>query len=246
MPYAELDRKRAFYHANVHLLPHEVVRRYEAAFRVEYTHNSTAIEGNTLSLMETKLLLEDSISVGGKALREIYEVTNHAKAFDYARRCIEGGNPLHETIVKDLHQLLMENIQPGGIYRNVNVRISGARFQPPEPNEMYAQVKGFFAQLPFPAQPHSIEHAAWVHAEFVRIHPFSDGNGRVSRMMMNYQLMSDGWLPISIAKEDRLSYFEALEAYALGGGISAFASYVAALESTELDRMIEMIHQVGA
>ena len=245
MPYAELDKQRAFFHEHAHLLPQEIVSRYESAFRVEYTHNSTAIEGNTLSLMETKLLVEDNVSVGGKALREIYEVTNHAKAFAYAQKSIREGKPLDETMVKDLHQLLMENIQPGGIYRNVNVRISGARFQPPEPNEMYTQVKGFFAQLPFPSHPHSIEHAAWVHAEFVRIHPFSDGNGRISRLMMNYALMSDGWLPISIAKEDRLSYFEALEAYALGEGISAFATYVAALESRELDRRIELIHQVG-
>ena len=245
MQYTELNRKREYYHASKHLLPREAVSKYEAAFRIEYTHNSTAIEGNTLSLIETKLLLEDKLSVGGKELREVYEVTNHAKAYDYARKCVEEGKRLDENTVKDIHQLLMENIQPGGIYRNINVRITGAGFQPPSPNEMYAQVKGFFADLPYKTNIPDMERAAWVHAEFVRIHPFSDGNGRVSRMIMNYQLMSDGWLPVSVAKEDRLKYFEALEAYAVGGNIEPFAAFVAELENKELDQMIDMIRQVA-
>ena len=81
MGYNELDRKRVYYQAHKHLLPPETVRNYEDAFLVEYTHNSTAIEGNTLSLIETKLLLEDKLSVGGKELREIYEIIDHAKMF---------------------------------------------------------------------------------------------------------------------------------------------------------------------
>jgi len=245
MDYVELNRKRDYYHSNKHVLPREVTSNYEAAFRIEYTHNSTAIEGNTLSLIETKLLLEDKISIGGKELREIYEVTNHAKAYDYVRQCVAKNKPLDENTVKDIHQILMENIQPGGIYRNVNVRITGAGFQPPSPNEMYVQVKGFFADLAYNTNVPPIELAAWVHAEFVRIHPFTDGNGRVSRMIMNYQLMSDGWLPVSVAKEDKLKYFEALEAYAVGGDIGPFAAFVAVLEGKELDRMIEAIAQVS-
>jgi len=245
MRYVELNRKREYYQANKHLLPREVTDNYEAAFRIEYTHNSTAIEGNTLSLIETKLLLEDKLSVGGKELREIYEVTNHAKAYDHTRQCAAEGKPLDENTVKDIHQILMDNIQPGGIYRNVNVRITGAGFRPPPPNEMYAQVKGFFADLPYKTGVPPIELAAWIHAEFVRIHPFTDGNGRVSRMIMNYQLMSDGWLPVSVAKEDRLKYFEALEAYAVGGDMEPFAAFVAELENKELDRMIEAIAQVS-
>ena len=244
MRYDELNQKRAYYQANKHLLPREVLSNYETAFRIEYTHNSTAIEGNTLSLIETKLLLEDKLSVGGKELREIYEVTNHAKAYDYTRERAAEGKPLDENIVKDIHQLLMENIQPGGIYRNVSVRVSGAGFQPPPPNEMYARVKGFFADLVYKTDTPDIELAAWIHAEFVRIHPFTDGNGRVSRMIMNYQLMSDGWLPVSVAKENRLKYFEALEAYAVGDNIEPFASFVAELEDKELNRMIEVIRQV--
>lgn len=90
------------------------------SFDVEYAHNSTAIEGNTLTLIQTKALLEDGISVGGKQLREIYEVVNHNKAFSYVRGCIADGKPLDENIVKDIHALLMENILVGGVYRQVS------------------------------------------------------------------------------------------------------------------------------
>jgi Fic family protein len=245
MNYDALTKKREYYQTHKHLLPREVAAKYDAAFRIEFTHNSTAIEGNTLSLMETKLLLEDKVSVGGKELREIYEITNHAKAYDFMMRCVAERRPLDENTVKDIHQMLMENIQPGGIYRNVNIRITGAGFQPPSPSEMYMQIKNFYADFPYKAVIHAIDRAAWVHAEFVRIHPFTDGNGRTSRMIMNYQLMSDGWLPVSIPKKDRLDYYNVLETYAVTGDIEPFAAFVAGLEETEFDRINEVIRQAA-
>lgn len=221
-------------------IPKETRNSFERSFDVEYAHNSTAIEGNTLTLIQTKAILEDGLSVGGKTLREIYEVTNHAKAFDYVKKCIAKKQPLDETVMKDIHALLMENILPGGIYRNVEVRISGAGFKPPVPNEMYRQVKNFFADLPYRTDFNAIELAAWTHAEFVKIHPFADGNGRTSRMLMNYQLMAEGFLPVSIAKENRLEYFEALEAYAVDGDLVPFAEMIAGLEETRLDEYLDI------
>ena len=162
---------------------------YEKDFELRFTHNSTAIEGNTLTLMETKVLLEDGVSVGGKELREIYEVVNHKKAYDYVKKCIAQNKSLTEDIVKDLHMILTENIIAGGIYRNQEVRISGAGFTPPAGNEMYIQIKAFYEEVDNKAGLNPIELAAWTHAEFVRIHPFIDGNGRTSRLLMNYQLM---------------------------------------------------------
>lgn len=158
---------------------------YEKAFEVEYTHNSTAIEGNTLTLLETKVVLEDGIAIGGKSLREIYEVVNHKKAYQYVKDCIGKGLVLGEGIVKDIHALLMENIFTGGIYRREEVVISGASHTPPAGNEMYAQIKNFYAELSQKQDLNGIELAAWTHAEFVRIHPFLDGNGRTSRLLMN-------------------------------------------------------------
>ena len=221
----------------------EALESFEKSFDVEYAHNSTAIEGNTLTLIQTKAILEDGLSVGGKTLREIYEVANHAKAFSFVKKCVAEGRPLDEPTAKDIHALLMENILVGGVYRNVEVRISGAGFKPPAPNEMFRQVKNFFADLPYRTDLNPIELAAWTHAEFVKIHPFVDGNGRTSRMLMNYQLMSGGFLPVSIAKENRLEYFDALEAYAVGGDLKPFADMVAGLEENRLDEYLAIISE---
>ena len=224
-------------------LPKEALQSFDKSFEVEYTHNSTAIEGNTLTLIQTKAVLEDGISVGGKTLREIYEVVNHSKAFQFVKQCVAVGKPLDENTVKDIHALLMENILPGGIYRNVEVRISGAQHKPPAPSEMYRQVKGFYADLPYKAEMNAMELAAWTHAEFVKIHPFVDGNGRTSRMIMNYQLMTAGFLPVSIAKENRLPYFEALEAYAVGGDLKPFAEMIASLEEQRLEEYLGIMQE---
>lgn len=218
------------------------ISSYEKDFELTFTHNSTAIEGNTLTLMETKVVLEDGISIGGKELREIYEVVNHKKAYRYIKKCIQEEKPLDENIVKDIHAILTENIIIGGIYRNQPVRISGAGHTPPTGNDMYIQVKNFYADLVWQEKAlNPIEYAAWTHAEFVRIHPFIDGNGRTSRLLMNYQLMAAGFLPVSIAKENRLDYYNALEEYAVNGNLEIFADLVAELEEEQLDVYIELI-----
>lgn len=211
---------------------------FEKNFEVEYTHNSTAIEGNTLTLMETKVVLEDGIAIGGKSLREIYEVVNHKKAYQYVRECIGKGYPLEEGIVKDIHALLMENILIGGIYRREEVFITGAGHTPPAGNELYAQIKNFYYELTQKRNLNGIELAAWTHAEFVRIHPFLDGNGRTSRLLANYQLIDKGFLPVSIAKEDRLAYYQALDQYAVHGELEDFVVMIAELEEKQLDKYL--------
>ena len=245
MDYNTLIRKRDLYRAVKDSIPEVTLKSYEQAFEIEYTHNSTAIEGNTLTLIETKVLLEDGISVVGKQLRELYEAVNHQKAYLYVKECIAKELPLDEKAVKDIHATLMENILIGGIYRNANVYISGAQHTPPPPNEMYRQIKAFYADLTWKgSELNLIELAAWIHAEFVRIHPFPDGNGRTSRLIMNYQLMANGFPAISIKKENRLEYFNALEAYAVEGDLAPFAEMVAELEERRLDRYLELARQI--
>ncbi len=222
-------------------LPQTALNSFKKSFDIEYTHNSTAIEGNTLTLIETKLVLEDNISVGGKNLREIYEVINHNKAFLYVKRCVADRKPLTEIIVKDIHAILMENIYSGGIYRNCEVRISGAKHKPPVPNEMYSEIKNFYANLHNHNDLNPIELAAYSHAEFVKIHPFEDGNGRTARLIMNYQLMINGFLPVSITKDSRLSYFETLEEYALNGNLIPFTDIIAQLEEQQLKEYLSII-----
>lgn len=213
---------------------------FDKAFEVDYAHNSTAIEGNTLTLIETKVLLEDHISVGNKSLREIYEIVNHNKAFAYVKKCIADKKLLDENIVKDIHSILMENILVGGVYRNVEVRITGSKHKPPAPSEMYYQIKEFFYNIKSKSDLNPIELAAWTHAEFVKIHPFVDGNGRTSRLIMNYQLMSNGFLPVSVNKEDRLEYFNYLEEYAVNDNLALFADFIAELEGKQLDEYLSI------
>lgn len=244
MNYSELLRKKELYQAGRAFIPELTLASYEQAFEIEYTHNSTAIEGNTLTLMETKLVLEEGISIGGKSLREIYESINHKKAYRYVKDCIVKGQPLDEKTIKEIHALLMENIIVGGVYRSVDVYISGAQHTPPSPNEMYKQVKDFYADLTWKGgELNLMELAAWTHAEFVRIHPFPDGNGRTSRLIMNYQLMAGGFPAISIAKENRLEYFNTLESYAIEGNLAPFTEIIAELTNRQLNRYLGMIEQ---
>ena len=152
--------------------------------------------------------------------------------------CVRQGLVLDEKIVKDIHALLMENILTGDIYRREEVMISGASHIPPAGNEMYAQIKNFYVEMEERKDLNGVELAAWTHAEFVRIHPFADGNGRTSRLLMNYQLLSKGFLPIFIAKENRLDYYNALDKYAAQGDLEAFIELVAGLEEKQLNKYL--------
>ena len=221
-------------------IPTEYLEKYDSSFAVDYAHNSTAIEGNTLSLMETKLLLEDKVSIGGKALREIYEVINHQKAFDLIKKKISAANELDANLVKQIHSTLVDNIFVGGIYRDGSVRITGASFTPPSGEEMYRELQLFYADFAWRKEKNPIEYAAWTHAEFVRIHPFADGNGRTSRMLMNYQLMFNGMLPISIQASDRLEYYRTLEEYAVNKNLAPFTEFVADHEEKALDDYLDL------
>lgn len=238
MNLSGLLEKQKQYEALWDTFPEITIASYEKAFEVEYTHHSTAIEGNTLTLMETKVVLEDGIAIGGKSLREIYEVVNHRKAYQYVKDCVRQGLVLDEKIVKDIHALLMENILTGDIYRREEVMISGASHTPPAGNEMYAQIKNFYVEMEERKDLNGVELAAWTHAEFVRIHPFADGNGRTSRLLMNYQLLSKGFLPIFIAKENRLDYYNALDKYAAQGDLETFIELVAGLEEKQLNKYL--------
>ncbi len=241
MNFERIQEKKLKYEQNRHKISPITLSSYEKDFELTFTHNSTAIEGNTLTLMETKVVLEDGVAIGGKELREIYEVINHKKAYCYVKKCIAEKKSLDENIVKDLHAILTENIVVGGIYRNEEVRISGAGFTPPAGNEMYMQIKNFYADLKLKEKElNPIELAAWTHAEFVRIHPFVDGNGRTSRLTMNYQLLLNGYLPVSVAKENRLDYYNALEQYAVNGDLTFFADFVAELEEVQLDEYLHL------
>jgi Fic family protein len=219
-------------------LPDLVWEKFEKAFIIEYTHHSTAIEGNTLSLAEVKLILEDGISVGGKPLRETYEVANHEKAYAFVKQSISNGQKLDESVIKNIHRLLMENIIPGGIYRDCDVRITGTKHKPPSANDAFYRMKSFVADLYAKDTGSVIFFAARTHAEFVNIHPFIDGNGRAARLMMNFRLMEGGFMPITIMPESRLIYYDALEAYDLDNDLFPLTEMIFLLERDRLEEFL--------
>lgn len=238
-----LEDKKNYYKKHKGIIPKLTLEKYELDFAIRYTHESTKIEGNTLSLIENKLIIEDRMSIGGKSLREVYEVENHNKAFQYIKDNINKGIELDNNVIKDIHEILMNNIIPGGIYRYVDVSITGASHKPPSRTEMYNRLNAFYYDLKN-KNLNPIEKAAWVHAEFVVIHPFEDGNGRTSRMLMNYILMENGYLPVNIESENKISYYEALDEYGKSKNLDPFLELVVNLEEDQLDTYIDLIEQI--
>ena len=174
-------------------------------------------------------------------MREIYEVVNHKNAYDFVKFCLKNNRVLTESIILELHRILTDKIIDGGKYRDINVIISGATHKPPNVADMKIQLADFYYNLNSKKNLDPIELSAWTHAEFVKIHPFQDGNGRTSRLIMNYQLMSNGYLPISIPKESRFDYYSVLEEYALNDNLQPFMTLIAKLEINQLNNFLNLI-----
>ncbi|MFE8696008.1 Fic family protein [Cytobacillus sp. FJAT-53684] len=180
---------------------------------VEWTYNSNAIEGNTLTLQETKVVLE-GITVGGKTMREHLEVINHRDAITYVEEIVQRKEPLSEWQIKNLLRLILKGINDdyAGVYRDQQVFISGAKHTPPAPYLIKEEIEKLMSWYEQEAkQMHPVTRGAMLHAIFVGVHPFIDGNGRTSRLLLNLELMKDGFPPIVIKVENRLNYYNALD-----------------------------------
>lgn len=200
-----LDEKRPF--------PQYTLKSIREKLLLEWTYNSNAIEGNTLTLMETKVVLE-GITVGGKTLREHLETINHQEAIFYVEEVVKDAVKLTEWQIKNIHKLILKGINDkyAGTYRDQKVVISEAEHTPPDPFSVNDEMERFIQWYDTEAQAlHPIERAAMVHILFVGIHPFIDGNGRIARLLLNLELMKAGYPPIIIKKENRLKYYNALD-----------------------------------
>lgn len=194
-------------------LPKEIVNNLHENLVLSWTYHSNAIEGNTLTLKETKVALE-GITVGGKTLREHFEAINHQDAILFLEDLVSKQQALDEWSIKSLHQLVLKNIDAdnAGKYREVTVVNSGAEHTPPQALQVPEQMQAFIQWYNTDAGAlHPVERAARVHGEFVKIHPFSDGNGRTSRLLMNLELMKAGYPATVIEVGQRLAYYEALD-----------------------------------
>lgn len=243
--YDEIKKINDFVKENIDKLPKETYQSIVDDFDLKFTHESTKIEGNTLSIAEVKTLLVDKVSIGGKDLRELYEVTNNQKAYKLIKSRLEESAVLDEELIKDIHQVVMENILEGGLYRNYNVRITGAGFTPPDWTEVRNNMKWFIADFEAKKSDlNAIELAAFVHAEFVRIHPFQDGNGRTARLLLNFMLMKAGYQSVIIEAKDRPVYYESLNDYAVTGNLENFYNLILDKEKNVLEDLKSEIYKV--
>jgi Fic family protein len=200
-----LDQKRP--------LPSSTLASLKEHLLLEWTYHSNAIEGNTLTLSETKVVLE-GITVGGKTLREHLEVVNHREAIHYVEEVVSRRESFSEWQLKNIHCLILKGIddENAGVYRKQNVIISGANHIPPNTVQVPGEMEKLLAWYSTEAQVlHPVEKAALLHTKFVKIHPFIDGNGRTARLLMNLELMKDGYVPVVIRKENRARYYDALD-----------------------------------
>ena len=211
---------------------------WEQRFLTEFIHNTTAIEGNTISRLGVKAILEDGIILEEATVRELQEVMDSCEAWHFVVECVESRKPLSEERIKDVHEKVLKW---GGLYRDHSVYIRGDGFHvPPSAPKVRLLMKEFLADMELKKDLASIEKAAWIHAEFVKIHPFSDGNGRTSRLMMNYILMESGYPPVDIAKESKAEYFKALDYYATVGDIKPFVQIVTDGLNIQLDIFLDL------
>jgi len=209
-------------------------------FTVEMTYNSNAIEGNTLSLQETRAVLEDGITIGGKSLREHLEVTNHRRAMDFVESLIRKKNLSGQDIL-EINAIILDRIVPdvAGFYRTSRVFIRGSKYMPPSASKVPALMDEFISLLNMKFD-NPVEHAAMVHFEFVHIHPFIDGNGREARLLMNVVLMRAGYPPCYVLNAERRRYIDALEA-AHKGRPGQFNNLMARCVERSLDLYLSML-----
>lgn len=238
---AEIDAMKATLDA-ARPLPAHTVASLRDKLTLEWTYHSNGIEGNTLTLRETKVVLE-GITVGGKSLREHLEATNHRDAISYLEQLVAGGETLSEWQIRNLHRLILKAIddKEAGQYRHENVAIAGASTTPPMflqiPDEMSRLIDWHQHAPPI----HPVLRAAELHARFERIHPFIDGNGRTGRLLMNFELMKAGYPPAVLRKEERAAYYDALDATCTHGDYEQISRLVAEAEERSISTYVALI-----
>ena len=228
----ELDNRRE--------LTEGETERLNEEFTVEYTYNSNAIEGNTLTLRETDLVLR-GLTIDRKPLKDHMEAVRHKEAFEFVSELVKQNEPLSERIIKQIHFLvLLGNKDDRGVYRKVPVRIMGAKHEPVQPYMIEPKMEELLKKF-MEGKEHIITKLARFHIEFEGIHPFIDGNGRTGRLLVNLELMKAGYPPIDIKFTDRMEYYKAFDEYHEKNNLSAMERLFASYVNSRLDMYLKIL-----
>ena len=225
-------------------LPQELVKNLEEWFKIELTYTSNAIEGNTLTRAETALVVEKGITVAGKSLKEHLEATNHVEALDYIKSLVsKKRQDISVQDILDINKLILSNIEGenAGRYRTQHARLTGSETILPNPVKIPELMEGFILWLQGDNLDHPIKIAADAHFKLVSIHPFPDGNGRTSRLLMNLILMQEGYPPAIIRKEERLAYINSLEKGQVAQNLEDFYDLIYEASDRSLDIYLEAL-----
>ena len=234
-----IDQKKKELDSRRPLTEGEVARLNED-FAIEYTYNSNAIEGNTLTLRETDMVLR-GLTIDQKPLKEHMEVVGHKEAFDFVRELVQKNEPLSERVIQQIHFLVLADKRDDrGVYRRVPVRIMGAYHEPVQPYMIQPSMEQLMVRYAESTE-HIVTKLARFHIEFEGIHPFIDGNGRTGRLLVNLELMKAGYPPIDIKFTDRKAYYDAFDSYYVKGSIAPMAKLFAGYINARLDQYLGML-----
>lgn len=219
------------------------LKRLREHFMVDFTYNSNAIEGNTLTLHETALVVLEGLTISKKPLKDHLEAVGHKEAFNYVIDISKNNQELSERIIKDIHALvLMDSPSDRGKYRDLLVRISGYEYIPPHPIEVPARMKNLLDEYKNDKR-HPIIKISDLHVKFERIHPFIDGNGRTGRLALNLELIKAGYAPINVKFKDREAYIDCFKDYEKKGTSDKFIEMVAKYELEELKTIENLVKE---
>jgi len=243
MDFTKLDMLRAKLNA-MRPLDETELSRLRAEFMIENTYNSNAIEGNTLTLRETAMILQEGVTIAEKPVKDHLEAIGHKDAFAYVIRLSGSELPLTERIIREIHSLVLINdAENKGVYRRIPVRISGASHLPPPPYLVPEQMEQLLEEYGrLKREKHIIKAIAEFHLRFEGIHPFIDGNGRTGRLLMNLELIRAGLLPVDIKFADRRKYYDCFDSFFRERSAEALAALIADYETEELETYIAILH----
>lgn len=216
------------------------VERLNEEFTVEFTYNSNAIEGNTLTLRETDMVLR-GLTIDQKPLKDHMEAIGHREAFQYVLSLVSENHVLSEKVIKDVHYLVLSDKKDDrGVYRRVPVRIMGASNEPAQPYLIRPLMEQLLERYTN-SHENMVTRLARFHIEFESIHPFIDGNGRTGRLLVNLELMKAGYPPIDIKFTDRLAYYQAFESYHSKEDLSQMEALFARYINERLDTYLAIL-----